>query len=112
MSTILSWLNKLLAGCGVEPEKQEAYSIIHSISEAYSSGSLSEEEMRGLLNDVCEGLVSLASRCNRSLTQERCMEDLMSLIKKEISFSSLREKVMKRLRSRSPGATRETASIL
>jgi hypothetical protein len=112
MSTILSWLNKLLAGCGVEPEKQEAYSIIHSISEAYSSGSLSEEEMRGLVSEVCEGIVSLASRCGRSLATERCVEDLMSLIKKEISFSSLREKIMKRLRSRSPGATRETASIL
>jgi hypothetical protein len=112
VSAILTWLNKLLGGCGVEPEKQEAYSIIHSISEAYSSGSLTEEEMRGLLNDVCEGLVSLASRCNRSLAQERCIGDLVDLIKKEISFSSLREKVMKRLRTRTTETTRGTASIL
>jgi len=82
---IVEYLNKLLGGCGVESEKLELMGILRQIAEEYQSGRLTEEELNTLLNKLCITLTALASNCGKTLTQDKCVNDLKREIKREIT---------------------------
>ncbi len=111
MREVYAFLNRILAGCGVEREVQEASGLISSIIDLYGKGELDDSELSSVLADVCNAIVNLASKCGRSYTVEKCMDDLTGLARSTVQVSALREKIMKKLADRKRGG-RETEAGL
>jgi hypothetical protein len=111
MSEAWKWLAAILGGCGVEPELQEAMSILHSLIEAYSAGEISDTELDGLGRDLCSGIVSLTARCGKEYNADTCLEDLKKVVSSSISLSALKERVKKKLKSKT-SATSSSAERL
>ena len=94
------YLNSILGGCNVESEKIEVAGIIRQIAEEYGHGNISEEEVRELLGDVCEGIASLAQKCGRSIDVNECIEKLLSIVKSNTPMSSIMGRVLEKLRTK------------
>jgi len=85
----IDYLNKLLGGCNVESEKIELAGIIQEVIEAYSEGSISEQELQNLAISICQGIASLCIKCNKQCDQTKCVEDIINIVKANMSMSSL-----------------------
>ena len=96
----VAWLNKLLGGCGVEREKTEAQTLASQIADAYAAGEINDDELTAMVNELCTGIVNLASQCNKPITQEECVNSMVSAIKASITVSALSTKIRSMLRKK------------
>jgi hypothetical protein len=103
---VFSFLNRVLAGCGVESEVQEAAGIIASVIEGYGRGDITEEELSAVAVDVCTALANLAARCGRSYPVDVCRDDLVGLVKTSAGARGLRARLAKRKRPSEVGGVR------
>ncbi|MCD6487799.1 MAG: hypothetical protein J7K21_01055 [Desulfurococcales archaeon] len=85
------WVKSLLSGCGKESEMLELISILHQASEEYFSGRMSNEDLVGLAQKLCESIVVLANECGKPLDMDKCVNDLVSSVKSTIPRGSLRD---------------------
>jgi len=88
--SITEYLNKLLGGCGVEDRKLELQGLLYQISEEYHSGNLSDDDLSKLVKDLCESIVVITRRCNKSYSVDACINDVTNVIKSTIPRSLLR----------------------
>ncbi len=99
------WITSLLGGCGVESEMQEAISLLQSLIEAYSAGDVTDTELELLGKDLCTGIVNLATRCRKTYSTEQCLNDLKKVVQGSLTISALKERIRKKLRSKSSTAS-------
>mgnify|MGYP000182648711 CR=1 FL=1 len=100
------WIKSLLSGCGKESEMLELISILHQASEEYFSGRMSNDDLVGLAQKLCESIVVLANECGKNLDMDKCVDELVSSVKSTIPRGSLRD-LMTRMRK---GKGRTTSS--
>jgi len=97
---IREYFKALLGGCGVETDMLEAESIIRDMAEMYQMGELSEEEILSHIQKMCNfKIVPLASRCGKPISVEKCVDDLMTLVKTEPTAGALMS-IRKSIRAR------------
>jgi len=106
------WVNSILAGCGKESEKLELQSILYQIAEEYHAGKITEDELNQLAIKLCDSVVALAHSCGKSLTHDKCVDDMVKNIKVSLPRGVLRSLLAGRRRTRAAGATSGETGIL
>jgi len=103
MSSLKSfeYARDILKGCGFETQLAELGGILRNLANAVAAGEINDNEFREYVEKLCESIAELASRCDKSVSIEICIDELAKRIKADslagIGFS-LMETFRQRLR--------------
>jgi len=76
----LDYVRSILGGCGSESLLVELMAIIRNLTDEYSRGNVSEQELDGYVAELCKSIMYLASRCNKTISLDTCINELKQKI--------------------------------
>jgi len=106
------WVKSLLSGCGKETEMLELQSILHQVVEEYFSGRMNDDELNQLAIKLCESIVVLANDCGKPLTQDKCVNDLVTAVKMTFPRGTLRGLITSMRRRRTSTSTSTSTGLI
>jgi len=98
------YVKSILSGCGVESLLVELGAIFRNLIDEYTEGRVSEEKFNEYVGKLCYSITELASRCNKELSMEVCVNELSKKLKSDAYAGtgiSLLEKFRQSLRRKS-----------
>jgi len=99
------YVKSILSGCGFEPMLAELGAILRNLIDEYAARNITDEQFNGYVAEICNSLAELASRCNKSLSIEACVNELGKRLKSDTVAGtgiSLLEKFRERLKKKPP----------
>jgi len=108
------YVKTVLSGCGFESLLVELGAILRNLIDEYVAHNITDEQFNGYVADICNSLSELASRCNKSLSIEVCVNELGKRLKSDAAAGtgvSLLEKFRERLKKK-PATSGGSPSVL
>lgn len=105
---VMDWVKRLYAGCGLESDALELASLLNEIVDAYHSGDIDEGALFDYADKLCDTIVSHMDSCGKSYDKQKCIDELVKLVKHspgKAVFRALRESLRRRRRGSSESGT-------
>jgi len=73
-------VRKLYAGCGREQDVVQLLILLRQLTKEYFAGDATDQDVQGVLSQVCKTLVAHMTACGKSYTPDQCVKDLYAAI--------------------------------